>query len=327
MRSLRRFSRHWQNLLGLAIVVFFAVIAIFAPRMSPKDSMIITTAQLKLTGNDRLFPARPSAMVPIGTIPIDHFKHYNIFYFIVWGTRSAFIFGLVVVLSTALIGVVIGAIAGNSPGWLNNGLMRITDAMLAFPIIVGVVLFQTILNSLLLSALKNDPIGYWIARNDPTHMFDVHFGPLATFLMQLDPLMVALILFSWMPYARIVNTLIIKLRQLDYVEASRALGAGKLRITFRHLIPNAISPALVLAARDIGFVVVLQATFTYIHITGGSYWGELLNQAQRWIIGPGGNVFVRWWVFFPATLALILFGVGWNLVGDGLNDLLNPQSY
>jgi peptide/nickel transport system permease protein len=72
-------------------------------------------------------------------------------------------------------------------------------------------------------------------------------------------------------------------------------------------------------------MVLLQATFTFIGIGQSSAWGQILVSSRDWIISPGG-IFTYWWTFLPATLALILFGVGWNLLGDGLNEALNPRS-
>jgi peptide/nickel transport system permease protein len=83
---------------------------------------------------------------------------------------------------------------------------------------------------------------------------------------------------------------------------------------------------IVLVARDVGGMVLLQATFTFIGLGGNSLWGMLLVRGRDWILGPGGNILTFWWVFMPATLALVLFGVGWNLLGDGLNEVLNPRT-
>jgi peptide/nickel transport system permease protein len=143
-------------------------------------------------------------------------------------------------------------------------------------------------------------------------------------LINLDPLTISLILFSWMPYARLVNTLVIELKQTDFVMAARSVGVKPARILFRHILPNAITPAFVLAARDVGAVVILQATFTFIGLGGGSVWGSILINGRNWIIGPGGDVLEYWWVYIPATLAVILFGIAWNLFGDGLAELLDP---
>jgi peptide/nickel transport system permease protein len=160
-----------------------------------------------------------------------------------------------------------------------------------------------------------------------TGVQEVFGQPNATqnFLLSLDPVMLALIFFSWMPYARITNTTVMGIKRATYIEAAVALGASRRRIIFRHLIPNTISPVIVLATRDIGSMVLLLATFTFIGIGGRSEWGNLLAFGRNWVIGPGGNPLARWWVFLPATLALMLFGIGWNLLGDGLNDWLNPR--
>jgi len=93
----------------------------------------------------------------------------------------------------------------------------------------------------------------------------------------------------------------------------------------QHLIPNAIYPAIVLAALDVGGMVIVQATFTFIGLPGGSPWGAILLTRRDWIIGPGGDFMSAWWVFIPAAVTVILFGMGWNLIGDGLNDWLNPR--
>ena len=144
-------------------------------------------------------------------------------------------------------------------------------------------------------------------------------------LNRLNSVSVAFILFSWMPYARIMNTMVLRAKQTQYIQAARALGAGHSNLILRHLIPNSITPIIVLAARDVGGMVLLQATFTFIGLGGGSLWGNLLVWGRDYIITPGG-LLTYWWVFLPATLALVLFGIGWNLLGDGLNDLLNPRT-
>jgi peptide/nickel transport system permease protein len=128
-----------------------------------------------------------------------------------------------------------------------------------------------------------------------------------------------------MPYSRMINAIVITLKNTEFIQAARALGANPFRVIFRHLIPNSISPAIVLAARDIGNVVLFQATLTFIRIGGNSPWGELLSMGRNWVIGPNGNLFKYWWVFVPATLAVLLFGIAWNIIGDGLSDAMNPH--
>ena len=299
MRRFSSFLAHWQNLLGLAIVLFFIILAVFAPYLAPLPTEITR----KHMGS---VPTPPGLLALLGTLPIASGNiHADVFKMVVWGSNSALKFGLIVSLITNLFGVLVGAASGYFGGWANNLTMRVTDAFLTFPIVAGVALFQTIYFS-------SDPLSPPI--------------PIETFLrgLNLDPLILTLILFSWMPTARLTNSVVLHIKEKEFFEAARALGASPVRIILRHIIPNSIQPAVVLAARDIGLAVLLQAGFTFIGLTEGSPWGQLLSIGRRWIIAGGGNIFTYWWAFLPATLAIILFGIGWNLLGDGLNDWLDP---
>ncbi|NJN55703.1 MAG: ABC transporter permease subunit [Anaerolineae bacterium] len=129
--------------------------------------------------------------------------------------------------------------------------------------------------------------------------------------------MLTLILFSWMPYARMTNATVSQLRQTEYIQAAIALGASGPRLLRRHLLPNALSPVIVLMARDVGGMVVLAATFVFIGFGGDIAWAIMLVASRDFVIGLGGNPFVYWWAFVPIALALTLFALGWNLLGDG----------
>ncbi len=141
----------------------------------------------------------------------------------------------------------------------------------------------------------------------------------------LDPVLLTLILFSWMPYARITSANVVQLKQTEYVEAARSIGVRRRRIIGRHLLPNALSPVFVLGARDVGAMVILATAFTFIGLGASTEWGHMLVISRDYIIGLGGNPLTYWWAFVPTTLALIFFGVGWNLLGDGLNTVLDPR--
>jgi peptide/nickel transport system permease protein len=120
-----------------------------------------------------------------------------------------------------------------------------------------------------------------------------------------------------------VNSMVLTLKQTDFVQAARALGGSPFWIIRKHLIQNATGPAMVLAARDVGGVVLLQATLTFIQLGGNSVWGSMLAQGRDWVIGPGGSLLKYWWVFLPPTLAVMVFGIAWNILGDGLSDVYN----
>jgi peptide/nickel transport system permease protein len=325
MRVWRRFLSHWQNWLGLLLVVGFVFVAIAAPVLSPEDPD--NPGPIKSIGRATDHrPRPPSEEAPLGTLP----GQISIYHSLVWGTRSAVSFGLAVTAFTAVVGVLIGTTSAYFGGLYNDLMMRFTDAFLAFPVIAGVVLIQQLVSITLYTAgarLYMTGMGSFTHLSPGTIYLPEEPSLFLVFLFNLNPVMIAFILFSWMPYARMMNTVVMQIKQTEYVQAARALGAGHARLIFRHLIPNAIAPVIVLAARDVGGMVLLQATFTFIGLGGDSLWGMLLVRGRDWIIGPGGNILAYWWVFVPATLALVLFGVAWNLLGDGLNDVLNPRTH
>lgn len=309
MRTILKFMRQSQVLVGIGLVILFILVATFADTIAPRvqDGPPGTPlTPLKLIGNGfSTEPQPPSLEAPLGTTT----EQYDIYTLIVWGARSALRLGLTITIATALIGIFVGAMSGYIGGWFNGLTMRVTDALLTFPLIAGVWLLTNLTRPL--SVFEG---------NDNVFLVQL------LNLLRLDPLMLGFILFSWMPYARLMNANVQQLKQLTFVQASEALGGGKFHVVWKHLIPNAISPALVLAARDVGSVVILATAFTYIGIGPyNDYWGHILSTSRNWIVGIGGNPLTYWWTFLPTTIAIILFGIGWNLLGDGINVLLNPR--
>jgi peptide/nickel transport system permease protein len=328
MRGLRHFFSRWQNWLGFLLVLCFVVTAIAAPVISPMDPK--DPGVFKRVGHTRserldTEPHPPSDVAPLGTLPYQ----YDVFHTLIWGTRDALSFGLAVVLISGIFGVVFGAVAGYAGGLTNTVMMRVADAFLAFPVIAGVVFLQQLV------AIAIEAAGgiYSFGTRYPQffgsgRIIDIvgEASPIQILLSIINPLMLSLILFSWMPYARLVNSMVIALKRAEFVQAARALGASSFRTVFRHLIPNSVAPSVVLMARDVGGVVILQATLTFIQLGGDSPWGDMLSQGRNWILSASG-MFRFWWVYVPATVTVMLFGIAWNLLGDGLNDLLDPAAH
>jgi len=318
MSRLRFFLSRWQNWIGLIIVLTFTIMAVFAPVLSPANKTTQGVFMKVGRSTDRV-PHPPSAEAPLGTLP----GQIDVYHALVWGAREAMIFGLLVALGTFIIGVLFGVTAGYSGGAVNSIMMRISDAFIAFPPLAGVVFLQQIV------AITIESMGgiYWFNNDYVGRVVDFQFTPppFAVFLMKVDPILISLVLFSWMPVARLVNSIVITLKNTDFIQSARALGGKPFWIIRRHIIPNSIGPAIVLSARDVGSSVILQATITFIGLGGQSAWGILLSMGRNWVIGPGGDIFAAWWVFVPATLAIILFGTGWNLLGDGLTEMLDPK--
>ena len=217
---------------------------------------------------------------------------YDIFYGIIWGTRTAFKTGLVVVVATVLIGVFVGAISAYYGGVVDNVLMRIVDVMLTLPFLLA---------ALILAAVITPRIG-----------------------KSLYPAMIALIAFGWMFYARIIRGDILSVKERDYILAARVIGVKDGRILFRHILPNAIFPTMVLASLAIGDVVLSFAALSFLGVgteVGYADWGQVLSFARNWIT----SLNTYWYIIVWPGLTLVLFVMGWNLVGDALRDVLDPR--
>ncbi|MDD2522807.1 MAG: ABC transporter permease [Anaerolineaceae bacterium] len=312
----RKFFSRWQNWIGLFMVLAFVLIAIFAPLLSPKDveTQGVVSSYLRV-------PQPPSPDAPLGRLP----DQTSVYEALVWGTRDALKFGVGVTAVVFLVGTLIGAVAAFFGGRVNTLLMWAVDSFLAFPIIAGVVFFQQINHNLLVDLLESTEFAgfYSYVVQNPTILESVK--PLFTLFMEINPTALAFALLMWMPYARVMNASVMSNKQMEFVLAARVSGAKKGRVIFRHLIPNAIAPVLVLAAKDVGALVVLQTTFSFIGLGHPTPWASALLSGKDWIFSPKGIV-TYWWVFLPITVALILFGVGWNLLGDGLIDAMNPRT-
>ncbi|MBI4370170.1 MAG: ABC transporter permease [Elusimicrobia bacterium] len=283
----RRLKTNPLSLLGLGLILFFIVVAALAPFLAPpeegtRDKYLIPQESFMID------PTPPQQGHIFGTSE----QSYDLYYGIVWGTRSAFKVGLTVVVISVFIGILIGSLSGYYGGWIDEGLMRFTDIILAFPSFVLAVVIVAVL------------------------------GP------GLDKVMTALAAVSWPSYARLLRGEILTVKQQNYVEAARALGAGTGRILTRHILPNAIYPLVIVGSMSMGQVVITAAAFSFVGLgapVGYADWGQLISLSRNWIIGTSGNSFAYWHTFFFPAFAILLFVLGWNLLGDAFRDILDPR--
>ncbi|MBI5954205.1 MAG: ABC transporter permease [Chloroflexi bacterium] len=320
MRYLYRFFSRWQNWLAVILLLGYFILAITAPIISPENPKDpgafphITEGAVKNRP-----PMPPNEKAPLGTLP----KDVDVLHPLVWGARDALKFGLIIAVSASILGTIYGAVAAFIGSKWGGLMMSIADTFLAIPTIACLVLLQQLLATTITAMggmyLHSETIGWQIYVVGP-------MTPIRWLLEHINPLMLTLIILSWMPFARLVYSNVILLMQTQFILAARMVGGSPLWIIRKHIIPNSFAPVLVLAARDVGGIVLLQATFTFINMGGDSIWGEMLAQGRNWVIGPGGNLLTYWWVYLPPTLAIMAFGIAWTMFGDGLVDALDPET-
>jgi peptide/nickel transport system permease protein len=307
-RILKGLLKTPASILGFTLIGLFVLVALaaplIAPPLNPNDPYKIPrdgfSPDPRPMGAEwrRNQPPLPFWWKPI--MKTDQWTHilgvstgqYDIFYGIIWGTRTAFKTGLIVTFSTFLIGVIIGSVSAYYGGLVDNIIMRIVDVMLTLPFILA---------ALIMAAVLTPKIG-----------------------KSLIPATLALITFGWMGYARIIRGDILSVKERDYIMAARVIGVKDSRILFRHIIPNAIFPTLVLASLAIGDVVLSFAALSFLGIgteIGYADWGQVLSFARNWITSLG----TYWYIVVWPGITLVLFVMGWNLVGDALRDVLDPR--
>jgi len=238
------------SIMGFILIALFIIIALAAPLIAPP---VTPTNPYKIPRDGYSAEPRPMFSVWKTNVPplpfwwkaimhTDSWVHilgtsqgqYDVFYGIIWGTRTAFKTGFIVVVATFLIGVVIGSVSAYYGGAIDNVIMRIVDIFLTLPFILA---------ALILAAILTPKIG-----------------------QTLWPAVIALIAFGWMSYSRIIRGDILSIKERDYIMAARVIGVKDGRILFRHILPNAIFPTLVLASLAIGDVVLSFAALSFLGI-------------------------------------------------------------
>jgi len=283
----RQLAKNPLSLAGLVIIGIFIIIAIFAPLIAPAPEGHLNPYMIP---RDSFWaaPQPPNEQHIFGTTE----GQYDIFYGVIWGTRSAFQVALVVMAISVLIGIVLGSLAGYFGGVLDEVIMRITDIFLAFPALILAMAIVTII------------------------------GP------SLKSVMIALTVVWWPSYARLIRGDILQVREEDYVEAARGLGASSGRVILRHVLPNAIYPSLIMASLDIGAVVLSAAALSFLGLgspEGYADWGQMTEFARNWMVGPPGDPFKYWYAVITPGVFILFFVLGWNLLGDAFRDILDPR--
>jgi peptide/nickel transport system permease protein len=205
---------------------------------------------------------------------------------VIIGTRLSLQIGLIIIFVAMGIGIPLGIIAGYVGGWLNEIIMRVTDVFLSIP---GLLLALAIVGAL---------------------------GP------GIKNAMLALSIVWWPGYVRLVQGKTLSLKEESFVEAAKSIGASKLRIIFSHILPNCTSPIIVKASMDMGMAILFAANLGFIGVGAQPpepEWGAMISTGRNYL--PD-----HWWMATFPGLAILITVLGFNLLGDGLRDVLDPQS-
>lgn len=252
---------------GACIVVFFALIAIFAPLISPYDPGKIDIGNI-------LMP--PSAEHLLGTDSLGR----DLFSRMLYGTRISLMVGLIAVGISALIGIILGSLAGYYGKWVDVIIMRFVDIMLCFPtffLILSVI-------ALLESSITN--------------------------------IMIIIGVTSWMGVARLIRAEILSLKERDFIYAERAIGASDARIIICHLIPNAIAPVVVSITLGVAAAILVESSLSFLGIgvqPPTPSWGNILSEGKS-VMGAA------WWMVLFPGMAIFITVLGYNLLGEGIRE-------
>jgi peptide/nickel transport system permease protein len=210
----------------------------------------------------------------------------DVFYGVLWGARTSLKLSVIVVGVTVTVGTIVGSIAGFIGGKVDEFLMRTVDILLAIPELIFALAIAAVL------------------------------GP------SFGNIIFALSVVFWVKYARIIRGQIIHVKQNEYVDAARVTGDSKFRIYGKDVLPNSITPVMVQATMDMGGIVLTAATLSFIGLAeaGLAEWGVLVSDGQAGISAG------KWWASTFPGLMVFLWALAFNLVGDGMRDVLDPRT-
>ncbi len=281
--ALRRFARHRSAQVGLAILGFLVLVAIFAPLLAPHDPIKPI----------RTVKRRSPPCVHLLGCPADQPQHFfgidgnqrDLLSRIIFGSRLSLEIGVATVTFAIIIGTGLGAVGGYAGGWIDNIIMRFMDILLAFPslllsIAIVAVLGPGLINALLAIAFVSIPV-----------------------------------------YARIIRASVLQVKEQDFVSASRALGSSPVGILISHVLPNAVTPLIVQATLGIASAILDAAALSFLGLGAAPptpEWGLMLGEERNSVFNAPHLVFIP-------GIAIMLTVLGFNLIGDGLRDALDPR--
>ena len=289
--TLRQFLRHKMAVFGMVIMAVIILMVVFVDQIVPYDP---ETPDL----NNMLAP--PSFQHPFGTDELGR----DMFTRTMHGGRVSLIVGVFAMLVAVTIGTLIGAIAGYFGGTVDNFLMRFTDFALAFPRIFVLILFAIIF---MRPPFSDNAIIVFV------------FG--ALYKMPVARVVVVIGILGWMDVARLVRGSFLEIKNQEYVESARVLGAGTGRIMIRHILPNALGPIIVAASLGVADAIISESGLSFLGLgiqPPTATWGNMLKNALDQIFAAPWTAIIPGFMIFLTVLSI-------NYIGDGLRDAFDPH--
>jgi peptide/nickel transport system permease protein len=278
---------------SLAIVMFLVLAAVFAPLVAPHNPFDPATLNL-MNGFSK--PMEPNAFTGdtfwLGTDD----QGRDVFSTILYGMRVSLFVGFTAVLFALILGVSLGLIAGYVGGWTETAIMRVADVQLTFPAILVAMLIFGIAKGI-----------------TPVHMRDE---------MAIWVLIIAIGLSDWVQFARVVRGATLVEKNKEYVQAAKLIGRRPGAIMLKHILPNVLSPVLVIATISLALAIIAEATLSFLGV-GAPPTQPSLGTLIR--IGQGYLFSGEWWIILFPAITLLVLALSVNLLGDWLRDALNPK--
>jgi ABC-type dipeptide/oligopeptide/nickel transport system permease subunit len=285
--ALRHLLQKRSAILGLIILIVLTLVAIFAPLLAPFDP------EQQLIGIEDGVKKRSGPCIHLLGCPAEQPQHIfgvdanfrDFFSRVIYGARLSLVVGFASVTIAIVIGLVLGAIAGFVGGWIDNAIMRLMDVFLAFPALILAIAIVTVLGPGLINAL------------------------------------IAISIVTIPAYARVIRASVLSVKEQDYILADQAMGVPPLRILLKDVLPNSITPVIVQGTLGIGTAIVEVAALSFLGLGAQPptpEWG-LMVSAER------NQIFTAPFLVLIPGIAIALVVLGFNLLGDGLQDALNPR--
>ncbi|MGA0893368.1 MAG: ABC transporter permease [Ilumatobacteraceae bacterium] len=288
----KRYWRHKGAAVSTVIMAFVLIVVILAPLTARYgiNEQVLDISE----GQNQFLP--PQSIAWFGTDSIGH----DIYSRLIWGVRTSMYIGIASAILSVIIGTTIGAIAGLRGGRFDDIIMRVTDIFLAFPFIVAIVIMRQFLG--------NVP---WLL-------------PVIGEVSSIRFIIFLFAFFGWMGVARLVRGQVLALKEREFIEAARAVGASNTRIVVTHLLPNSIGPILVALTLSVIGAIVGESTLSFFGL--GPQAGENSTSLGRLVeLSAEGAKQGNWWlVVFPCG-ALVLLAICINFIGDGLRDAVDAK--